>query len=206
MIKVSIVEDNQKLRDSLAILIDGAAGFQCVSTHPSAEEAVRQIPVKKPDVVLMDINLAQMSGIECVQKLKETMPEMKIVMHTISEDREQIFKSLRAGADGYLLKRTPPARMLEALAEVFRGESPMSGQVARMMVDYFKQRGAVEKAEHLSDREREILDHLAKGYRYKEIADALGIGLATVRTHLRRIYEKLHVSSRTEAVVKYLGQ
>src|SRR5689334_24125029 len=127
-IKVSIVEDNPKIRESLAVLIDGGSGFSCVSAHESAEDAYRQIPTKKPDVVLMDINLANMSGIECVQKLKAVIPSVKIVMHTVYDDEDQLFKSLRAGADGYLLKRTPPAKLLESLTEVCNGSSPMSGQ------------------------------------------------------------------------------
>lgn len=204
-IKVSIVEDNPKIRESLAVLIDGGSGFSCISTHESAEEACRQIPLKKPDVVLMDINLAEMSGIECVQKLKATMPTVKIVMHTVYDDEDQLFKSLRAGADGYLLKRTPPVKLLESLAEVCNGSSPMSGQMARMVVEYFHQRSSVA-TERLTDREKEILEQLAKGYRSKEIADALGVSIDTVRSHLRSIYEKLHVNSRTEAVIKYLGR
>ena len=205
-IKVSIVEDNDKIRESLAIVIDGSGGFACVSTHETAEEACKQIPLKKPDVVLMDINLAaKMSGVDGVRKLRETMPKVKILMHTVYEDREKIFESLRAGANGYLLKRTPPAKLLEALAEVHSGYAPMSGPIAGMVVEYFHQRKN-ESTDDLTAREKEILDHLAKGYRYKEIAEALGIGFATVSTHLHNIYEKLHVSSRTEAVVKYLGK
>ncbi|MDB6027402.1 MAG: DNA-binding response regulator [Verrucomicrobiales bacterium] len=206
-INVSIVEDNTKLRESLAIMIDGGSGFHCVSTHATVDEALRQIPLKKPDVVLMDINLAGKSGVECVQKLKATMPALKVIMHTVYEDEEQLFKSLRAGASGYLLKRTPPAKLLEAIAEVHGGGSPMTSQIARMVVEHFHGvAGASGETnnEGLTARERDILDHLAKGFRNKEIADLLGIGIDTVRAHLRNIYEKLHVSSRTEAVVKYL--
>ena len=205
-IKVSIVEDNDKIRESLAILIDGGSGFSCVSSHASAEEALQEIPLEKPDVVLLDINLPNMSGVECVRELKAATPSLKIIMHTVYEDRERLFSSLRAGADGYLLKRTPPGKLLEAIAEVHSGHAPMSGQIARLVVDYFHQNNLAGKTDPLTPREQEILEHLAKGYRYKEIADTLGIGFATVRTHLRNIYEKLHVSSRTEAVVKFLGK
>ncbi len=207
-IKVSIVEDSNKVRESLAIMIDGGCGFHCVSTHATADEAVREIPLKKPDVVLMDINLSGKSGVDCVQKLKAAMPALKIIMHTVYEDEEQLFKSLRAGASGYLLKRTPPGKLLEAIAEVHNGGSPMTSQIARMVVEHFHERSgsAAPANENLTTRERDILDHLAKGFRNKEIAEMLGIGIDTVRAHLRNIYEKLHVSSRTEAVVKYLGK
>jgi DNA-binding NarL/FixJ family response regulator len=207
-IKVSIVEDDEGVRDSLAALINDADGFQCVSSHPSAEDAIAQIPLKKPDVVLMDINLPNMSGIDCVRKLKEILPQTQIMMLTMYEDGEQIFNSLAAGASGYLLKRTPPAKLLEAITEVQRGASPMSGKIARVVVQYFQKKAqpAAPESQTLSKREQEILDLLAKGFRYKEIADTLSISFDTVRSHLRNIYDKLHVSSRTEAVVKYLNK
>jgi DNA-binding NarL/FixJ family response regulator len=206
-IRVSIVEDNTKLRDSLAILIDGGTGFRCLSTHATAEEALRQIPQKKPDVVLMDINLAGKSGVDCVRELKASLPAIKIIMHTVYGDEEQLFKSLRAGASGYLLKRTPPARLLEAIAEVHAGGAPMSAQIARMVVEHFHRAQPAPPGnpdESLTAREQEILDHLSQGFRNKEIGELLGIGIDTVRSHLRSIYEKLHVTSRTAAVVKYL--
>lgn len=206
-IKVSIVEDDEGVRDSLAALINDAEGFQCISSHASAEDAIAQIPLKKPDVVLMDINLPSMSGIDCVRKLKEILPQTQIMMLTMYEDGEQIFNSLAAGASGYLLKRTPPAKLLEAITEVQRGASPMSGKIARVVVQYFQQKSQpAAGAQVLSKREQEILDLLAKGFRYKEIADTLSISFDTVRSHLRNIYDKLHVSSRTEAVVKYLNK
>jgi DNA-binding NarL/FixJ family response regulator len=206
-IKVSIVEDDEGVRESLAALINDADGFQCVSSHPSAEDAIAQIPQKKPDVVLMDINLPNMSGIDCVRKLKEILPQTQIMMLTMYEDGEQIFNSLAAGASGYLLKRTPPSQLLEAIQEVQRGASPMSGKIARVVVQYFQQKAQpTAEAQTLSKREQEILDLLAKGFRYKEIADTLSISFDTVRSHLRNIYDKLHVSSRTEAVVKYLNK
>jgi len=204
-INVSIVEDDDGIRESLAILIEGSPGYRCVSAHASAEDALRQIPLKCPDVLLMDINLPRMSGIDCVRRLKAQRPGIQILMLTMYEDNDLIFKSLIAGASGYLLKRTPPAKLLEAIEEVHRGGSPMTGKIARAVVQYFRDmRGSFSEEESLSKRELEILDLLAKGYRYKEIADALGISFDTVRSHLRNIYDKLHVHSRTEAVVKYL--
>lgn len=206
-INVSIVDDEAGIRDSLATLINGAEGFACVSTHGSAEEALKELPEKHPDVVLMDINLPNMSGIDCVRKLKMAMPNVQILMLTMYEDSDQIFNSLTAGASGYLLKRTPHSKLLEAIEEVNRGASPMSGKIARIVVQYFqKVQNAKSESEPLSKREQEILDLLAKGFRYKEIADTLGISFDTVRSHLRNIYDKLHVSSRTEAVVKYLNK
>ncbi len=206
-INVSIVDDEEGIRNSLAELINEAEGFKCVSTHGSAEEAIKEIPALHPDVVLMDINLPAMSGIDCVRKLKSLAPGVQILMLTMYEDSDQIFNSLTAGASGYLLKRTPHTKLLEAIEEVHRGASPMSGKIARIVVQYFqKMQGAKAESEPLSKREQEILDLLAKGYRYKEIADSLGISFDTVRSHLRNIYDKLHVSSRTEAVVKYLSK
>lgn len=206
-IKVSIVEDDEGVRESLATLINDAEGFQCVSSHATAEDALLHIPEKKPDVVLMDINLPNMSGIDCVRKLKETAPQTQIMMLTMYEDPEQIFNSLAAGASGYLLKRTPHAKLLDAIQEVQRGASPMSGKIARVVVQYFQKKSQpATDGQALSKREQEILELLSKGYRYKEIADTLSISFDTVRSHLRNIYDKLHVSSRTEAVVKYLNK
>lgn len=206
-IKVSIVEDNDKIRTSLTALVDGSAGYRCVSTHSNAEDACRRIPATKPDVVLLDINLPGMSGIECVRKLRASVPAAKIVMHTVYEDEDRLFKSLRAGAHGYLLKRTPPAELLKAIADVCQGCAAMSGQMARMVVEFFHERGQSNtNASSLTGRETEILDRLAEGYQNKEIAEALSISADTVRTHLHNIYEKLHVSSRTEAVIKYLAK
>ena len=206
-INVSIVEDDAGIRESLATLINGASKFKCVSSYANAEEALKDIPLKKPDVVLMDINLPRMNGIECVQKLKAILPKVHVLMLTVFEDGDQSIKSLMAVANGYLLKRTKPAKLLEAIEEVHRGDSPMSAKIARNVVEYFNKKGVANpKTVELSKREEEILDLLVKGYRYKEISDALGISFDTVRSHLRNIYEKLHVSSRTEAVVKYLNK
>lgn len=206
-INVSIVEDDAGIRESLSTLINGASKFKCVSSYANAEEALKDVPLKKPDVVLMDINLPRMNGIECVQKLKVIFPKVKVLMLTVFEDGDQSIKSLMAGANGYLLKRTKPAKLLEAIEEVHRGDSPMSATIARNVVEYFNKKGVANpKTVELSKREEEILNLLVKGHRYKEISDALGISFDTVRSHLRNIYEKLHVSSRTEAVVKYLNK
>lgn len=204
-ITVSIVEDDRRVRESLSVLINGTENTRCVSAHASAEEALQGIAAKNPDVVLMDINLPVMSGIECVRKLKAQLPKVQILMLTMYEDDEKVFQSLVAGASGYLVKRTSPAELLKAIQEVYSGASPMSGKIARTVVEYFqKQQGTASHQESLSKREEEILDLLAKGFRYKEIADTLSISFETVRSHLKNIYDKLHVHSRTEAVVKYL--
>ncbi|HTV41751.1 MAG TPA: response regulator transcription factor [Candidatus Sulfotelmatobacter sp.] len=205
LITVAIVEDDHRVRESLSVLINGTENIRCISAHSSGEEALEDIIYKKPDVVLMDINLPGMSGIDCVRKLKAASPKTQILMLTMYEDDEKVFQSLVAGASGYLVKRTSPSELLNAIQEVHSGASPMSGKVARTVVEYFhKQQSTAPHQESLSRREEEILRLLAKGYRYKEIADALAISFETVRSHLKNIYDKLHVRSRTEAVVKYL--
>lgn len=205
LINVGIVEDSNKIREGLAAIIDGSEGFRCKAIFTTAEEAIKKLPLENPDVVLMDVNLPGMSGIECVIKLKEILPEVQIMMLTVYEDNETIFKSLIAGATGYILKRTPPAELLDAIRELHTGGSPMSDQIARKVVQAFQQMGKSSKeTENLSDRESEILCYLSKGYHDKEIADKLFLSVKTVRTHLRNIYKKLHVRSRTEAVLKYL--
>ncbi len=204
-ITVAIVEDNERIREGLATLINGSDGFQCPETFRSGEEALRRLPTLKPNVVLMDIQLPRMSGIECVEHLKEQCPEMQFVMLTVYEDDEKVFKSLLAGATGYVLKRTPPAELLDAIREVHEGGSPMSDTIARKVVQAFQQMGKSSKeTENLTARETEILSYLAKGYHDKEIADKFFLSVKTVRTHLRNIYKKLHVRSRTQAVLKYL--
>src|SRR5579884_786592 len=205
--RVAIIEDDSGVRESLAVLINGAAGFRCAGAYPNAETALKQLPESWPDIALMDINLPQMSGIDCVAKLKSLRPELRVLMLTVHVDSELIFKSLKAGADGYLIKQTSPAEILDALGDVLRGGAPMTNTIARKVVLYFQQQTAAdEETSSLTKRELEILNHLAKGYQYKEIADSLGITLLTVRTHIHHIYEKLHVRSRTEAVVKFLGR
>ena len=204
-IRVAIVEDNKKIREGLAALIDGSEGFRCTETYETAEDALRRIPAYRPDVVLMDIQLPRMSGIECVEKLKERNSEQEIMMLTAFEDNDKVFKSLVAGASGYILKSTRPAELLEAIRDVHDGGSPMSDQIARKVVQAFRQMGTSSKeTENLSERENEILSFLAKGYQDKEIADTLFLSVKTIRTHLRNIYKKLHVRSRTEAALLYL--
>ncbi len=207
IITVAIVEDLDDIRNGLAVLINGSQGFQCVGVFPNGEEALKEIPTLKPDVVLMDIDMPKMNGIDCIKALKQHLPTLQITMLTVFEDDEKIFQSLQAGASGYLLKKTQPAKLLEAIQELFDGGSPMSSQIARKVVATFQQPATVSNtAQTLSQREQEILSYLAKGFRYKEIADTLFISVETVRTHLRNVYEKLHVRSRTEAVLKYLNK
>src|SRR2546423_8909379 len=206
-ISVSIVEDDAKVRASLARLIDSSPGFKCLSQHPSAESALQELPRSNPEVVLMDINLPGLTGVECVRRLKPLLPAAQIIMLTVYQNTEHIFKALAAGATGYLLKQTPPAELLDAIRDVRNGGSPMSGHIARKIVQSFQQPvPAVHEANRLSPREAEVLDLLAKGFLYKEIADQTGLTYATVHTHIRHIYETLHVRSRTEAVAIHLGQ
>jgi len=204
-IKVSIIEDDDWIRENLAAQIGRTSGFICAGCYRNGEEAINRILKDVPDVILMDINLPKMNGIECVRKLKPLVPSAHIMMLTVYEDSDKIFDSLLAGASGYLLKRTPQAEIMEAIADVHRGNSPMSGHIARKVVQYFNQRGSDDKEiEKLSKREREVLDHLAQGIPYKEIADVLSLSIDTVRMHIKGIYSKLHVHSRGEAVAKYL--
>jgi len=206
-IKVSIVEDNRGTRESLSELLARAPMLRCVGAYPSGEEALRHIPTEQPDVVLMDINLPGMSGIECVTRLKERLPKTQVLMLTTYDESDLIFDSLRRGASGYLLKNMPPAELIQAVEQVHAGGAPMSMQIARKVVSHFQRiTQPASDVERLTKREQEILGLLAKGFLYKEIADQLGISLSTVRAHLHTIYEKLHVQSRTEAVVKFLGR
>jgi DNA-binding NarL/FixJ family response regulator len=204
-ITVSIVEDQEPLRNTLARVLNRAEGFQCVSTHGSAEAALEELPAKKPNVVLMDINLPGINGVECTRKLKQVAPEIQILMLTVYEDTENIFAALAAGASGYLLKRTATPELLESIREVVRGGSPMTAHIARKVVQSFqKPTPAAPPEADLSPREREVLEGLAQGFLYKEIAEKLGISYETVHTYIRRIYEKLQVRTRTEAVAKFL--
>jgi DNA-binding NarL/FixJ family response regulator len=204
-LRISIVEDDDEIRAHLAFMLSNAEGFSVVSQHRQGEEAMNAILQAPSDVVLMDINLPGMSGIECARQLKIKLPALQILMLTIYEDADLIFESLKAGASGYLLKRTPAAKLMEAIREVHQGGSPMSSQVARKVVQYFNPpKGKSKDMERLSARESEVLDQLARGRLYKEIADTLGVSIDTVRKHLQSIYQKLHVHTRTEAVVKYL--
>lgn len=206
-ITVSIVEDNEKLRGTLARVLSRAEGFQLVSEYSNAEDALKNLPSAKPEVVLMDINLPGMNGVECVRQLKQLLPQTQVMMLTVYEDTENIFNALAVGASGYMLKRTPRDELLEAIREVHRGGSPMTTHIARKVVQSFQSRlggTAAPPIENLSEREQQVLDLLAQGLIYKEIADKLGISYETVHTYIRRIYEKLQVRTRTEAVAKFL--
>ena len=212
-IQVSLVEDDPGVRANLSKMIDGTPGFQCRGAYADGPSALKAIPANRPDVVLMDINLPGMLGTECVRQLKAVAPDLPILMLTVYDDSEQIFKSLQAGATGYLLKRTPKEKLLEAIREVNSGGAPMSRQVARRVVQYFQQINALPptaqrapELDTLTEREGQVLAALAKGHAYKEIADLLNISFETVRTYVRTIYDKLHVHSRTEATLKYLGR
>ncbi|HTL74482.1 MAG TPA: response regulator transcription factor [bacterium] len=209
-ISVSIVEDNDKLRGTLAKVIGRAEGFRFVSDYASAEDALADLPKVKPDVVLMDINLPGINGVECVRKLKFLLPQTQVMMLTVYEDTENIFNALAAGANGYMLKRTPTKELLEAIREVHRGGSPMTTHIARLVVQSLQKPVAAPapssggELSELSEREQQVLDLLAQGLIYKEIAEKLNIGYETVHTYIRRIYEKLQVRTRTEAVAKFL--
>jgi DNA-binding NarL/FixJ family response regulator len=204
-ITVSIVEDNEQLRGTLCRLIDRDPDFRCLSQFGNAEDALESLPKECPKVVLMDINLPGINGVECVRKLKQLAPEILVVMLTAYEDTENIFNALAAGATGYLLKRAPKAELLDAIREVNQGGSPMTTHIARKVVQSFQKAGASpQPTENLSTREQEVLDCLSQGFLYKEIAEKLGISYETVHTYIRRIYEKLQVRTRTEAVAKFL--
>lgn len=207
VIKVMIVEDDHAVRDGLAALINGSAGFECTTACASAEDALAQIPAYLPDVVLMDIHLPGMNGIECVVCLKNVYPAIQVMMLTVFDNTEEIFKSLSAGATGYMLKKTPPTRLLEAIKELVNGGSPMSSEIARKVVQTFHKPGLQQFPDaSLTAREDEILHYLTKGYMYKEIADTLFINIETVRTHIHKIYQKLQVRTRTEALLKCMKQ
>src|SRR5436309_4677461 len=199
MIRVAIVEDDRAVRYILAVLINAAPGFSCVASCVSTEEAWQRLPAFTPDVILMDIHLPGRSGIAGVARLKTLLPQTQVIMLTIEEDSEKVFESMKAGATGYLVKHVSPQEILEAVAEVHRGGAPMSSHIARKVVTAFRQPTVVVSEEaHLTTREEEVLRLLAKGRRSKEIADELGMGSGTVNTHVRHIYEKLHVRSRAE--------
>jgi len=206
---ISIVEDNDKLRGTLAKVLNRAEGFKCVSDYGSAEDALADLPKIKPNVVLMDINLPGMNGVECVRKLKTLLPQTQVMMLTVYEDTDNIFNALAAGASGYMLKRTPSKELIEAIHEVLRGGSPMTTHIARKVVLSFQKSAettakAADELSELSEREQQVLDLLAQGLIYKEIAEKLAISYETVHTYIRRIYEKLQVRTRTEAVAKFL--
>jgi DNA-binding NarL/FixJ family response regulator len=204
-IKVALVEDDEGIRSSLTTLIRRTPALRLAGEYPDAETALKEIPRRPPNVVLMDINLPGMNGVECVRSLKASLPQVQFLMLTVYEDSDSLFNSLKAGASGYLLKRTASARLLEAIRDVHAGGSPMTPQLARRVVQFFSRPPQeTPPATRLTAGEREFLDQLAKGYAYKEIADRMKISIDTVRSYVRTVYEKLHVHSRTEAVVKYL--
>lgn len=204
--RIALVEDQQEVSENWSRLINSFPDFICVRTCISGEEALREIPAVQPDVILMDIFLPRMSGIECTAQLKALLPETQIIILTAMNDRELVFLALEAGADGYLLKRTKPADLRQALLETLAGGAPMSSEIARRVIETFRRKAKTqEKVVGLSAREEEILVLLAKGYSNKLIADQLGLSIDTVCSHLKHVYQKMHVNSRTEAVIRYLA-
>lgn len=205
-IKVAIVEDDEQVRENLARLVSETRGFECVATFSSGEEALEALPRRTPDVVLMDINLPGISGVECVRQLKSMLPGIHIVMLTVYDDSDRIFQALQMGASGYLLKRSTTAEILHALEDVHRGGAPMSSYIARKVVQSFQRHSPSDKpAENLTKRETDVLSYVARGYTNKEIAEALGLSTETVHGYLKTIYTKLQVRSRTEAAMKFRG-
>jgi DNA-binding NarL/FixJ family response regulator len=200
---VAIVEDDARLREQLQEILEDIPDIQCVLACASAEEALEKIPSRNPDVVLMDIKLPRMSGIQCVAELKKSLPGVQVIMVTVYEDSERLFKALKAGASGYLVKSGPPEQLIAAIRDVFAGGAPMSGHIARKVVQHFHLMGpAPSEAENLSPREQQVLDLLAMGFIYKEIGGKLDIGTETVRTYVKNICQKMHVRGRLEAVAK----
>lgn len=209
-IRVAIVEDSPGMLGNLRRLFTESPGFQCVGTHASAESALKTLPGERPHVVLMDINLPGLDGVECVRQLKSALPTTVFVMHTVYENTERIFQAVQAGASGYLLKRTDPAALLQAIRDARSGGAPMTSLIARKVLDAFRTQIPAAAPSHapadrveLSPREQEVLEKLAKGFLVKEIAEQLGVSFTTIRTYTERIYEKLHVRSRSEAAARY---
>jgi DNA-binding NarL/FixJ family response regulator len=206
-ITVCVVEDIEEIRLGVKHTLDDSSAFDCLGAFGNAEEAEQRLPLLQPDIVLMDIKLPKMSGIECIRKVKKLCPGIQFMMFTIYEDSEQVFDALAAGATGYLLKKTPQHKILEALKELYEGGAPMSNHIARKVVANFQQStGGDEALDLLSPREKQVLKLLAKGYFYKEIGDKLSISTGTVRQHIHHIYEKLHVQNSTEAVNMFYGR
>jgi DNA-binding NarL/FixJ family response regulator len=205
-LKVALVEDQPKARQSWSKLINSFPDFTCVCTCATGEKALRMIPAAKPDIVLMDIFLPRMSGIECTARLKEAMPDVQIIIITAMDDQELVFMALEAGADGYLLKRTTPAELRRALQDVVGRGVPMTSSIARRVIDFFRSKGKkAPESVRLTVREEQILLHLSQGFSNKQIADKLDVSIDTVCSHLKHVFSKLHVSSRTEAVVRYMA-
>jgi len=206
MVRLALVEDVAEMRESWRQLIDGLPGFRCIRACASGTEAVRELPAVKPDVVVMDIQMPGMTGIECTARLKQLMPETPILILTVSADNQTVFSALEAGADGYLLKRSRPEQLQTAILDVLAGGAPMTSEIARRVVASFRQRSVQrDETARLTPREEEVLTLLSKGFANKEIADKMSVSYETVRDHLKHIYEKLHVHSRTEAVARYLS-
>ena len=205
-LRIVLVEDKPEVRASWSKLLNTFSDFRCIGECATAEEALRMVPILNPDVVLMDIFLPRMSGIECTSRLKAALPGIPIVILTTSDDDGIVFRALEAGADGYLLKRTKPAELRTALLDALSGGAPMTSEIARRVVESFRQKGRSRDETHsLSSREEEVLILLTKGYSNKEIADQLNLSTETVRSHLKHIYEKMHVRSRAEAVARYMS-
>jgi DNA-binding NarL/FixJ family response regulator len=206
-LKVALVEDQPKTRQSWSKLINAFPDFSCVCTCATAEEALRTVPPLRPDIVLMDIFLPRMSGIECTARLKEVLPDTQIIILTAMDDQELVFMALEAGADGYLLKRTKPSELRNALLNVASGGVPMTSQIARRVIESFRRKSkrVLDESARLTAREEQILVQLSQGYSNKQIADKLGVSIDTVCSHLKHVFGKLHVSSRTEAVVRYMA-
>lgn len=206
-ITLAIVEDLDEVRDGLKNFISLSQDFKIVDTFKTAEEAVHDLPKLKPDIVIMDINLPGMNGIECIRQVKDKIPGTQFMMFTVYENDEKVFEALKAGASGYLLKNTGLVQLIESLKELYNGGSPMSANIARKLVTLFrKEQKEATNLEILSSRENEILQLLSKGLLYKEIAEQLSISVSTVRQHIHHIYEKLHVQNRTEAINKAFGK
>jgi DNA-binding NarL/FixJ family response regulator len=205
-VKVALVEDQPKVRESWVKLINSFPDFTCLCAYATGEEALRSIPTQLPDVVLMDIFLPRMSGIECTVRLKALLPQTQIIILTAMDDQELVFLALEAGADGYLLKRTKPSDLRTALLDVLGGGAPMTSQIARRVIESFRQKAKMrDESAHLSVREEQILVLLSQGYSNKMIAGNLDLSIDTVCSHLKHVFNKLHVSSRTEAVVRYMA-
>lgn len=205
-IKICIVEDLKEVRDGMTSLLTLDERFEVLATFPDAEKAAEDLPAWQPDIVIMDINLPGMNGIECIKKVKPQCPQSQFIMFTIYEDDEKVFEALNAGASGYLLKKTPLGKISELLLELYTGGSPMSTQIARKVINRLRNNETTGNIDILSPRENEVLQCLATGSLYKEIAEKLSISTGTVRQHIHRIYEKLHVQNRTEALNKAFGK
>lgn len=203
MVKVAIVEDNKTTREGLETMVNLSPDHRCVCVCETAEDALRLIPRHQPEVVLMDIQLPNMSGVDCVARLKSLLPAVQVIMVTVYEDPNGIFRALRAGASGYILKRSTPDQVLGSIRDVQQGGVPMSAEIARKVIAYFQTQSTVtDEVEKLSPRERIVLDLVVNGFSNKEIAERLSVTLDAVRWHLKNIYRKLHVHSRTEAALK----